>query len=204
MRDHNSRESEQPTENNLSRGSHIPQESDDPDYLEQRSPVYRALVVTERIAACLLLCTTLGLVVLQVVTRYIFDVPLTWSEELARFALVWLTFVAAGFVMARRIHISVDLLASKLSRKGQVALDTLALIIVAIASGAMTWFGVGFAADAAGRAAPASGLPMSVLYSSAVVGFGLICGHSIIHTILNIKHPELVPDAMENIERESA
>ncbi len=204
MRDSDGAEPDRPSENNLSTGDHVPQESDEPDFLEQRSSIYRGLVVTERIAACALLCTTLGLVVLQVVTRYVFDFPLTWTEELARFALVWLTFVAAGFVMARRIHISVDLVASKLGRRGQVILDTLALIIVILASGAMTWFGFGFVADSAGRAAPASGLPLSVLYGSAVVGFGLICGHSIIHTVLNITHPELVPDAMENIERESA
>lgn len=192
------------SENNIATGSRVPQESDEPDFLEQRSSFYRGFVVTERIAACVLLVTTLGLVVLQVVTRYVFDTPLTWTEELARFALVWLTFVAAGFVMARRLHIAVDLLASKLSRAGGVVLDTFALIVVVVVSGTVAWFGVGFTENAAGRDAPASGLPMSVIYSAAVVGFGLIFIHALIHTFLNIRHPELVPDANENIEREAA
>ncbi|MFI7583522.1 TRAP transporter small permease [Kocuria sp. M1N1S27] len=191
-------------ENNVSTGLHVPQEPDEPDYLEQRSTVYRALVVTERAAACALLVGTLGLIVLQVVSRYVFSAPFTWTEELARFALLWLTFVSAGFVMARRIHIAVDLVASKLGRTGGIVLDTFALLTVVVTSGIMAWAGAGFAAGASRLAAPATGLPMSLVYSAAVVGFGLICLHALLHVYLNVRHPELVPDAMENVEREAA
>ena len=99
-------------ENNLATGLRVPQEPDDPDFPEQRNGLYRYLVVTERIAACTFLVGTLGLIILQVVSRYIFNSPFTWTEELARFALLWFTFVSAEFVMARRIHIAVDIVAS--------------------------------------------------------------------------------------------
>lgn len=197
------RTSAPPNENNIAEGSHVPQEPDDPDYLEQRSRVYRALVIAERLAACALLVGMLGLVILQVVSRYVFDTPLTWTEELARFTLLWLAFVSAGFVMARRIHIAVDLVASRLSRRGAVVMDTFALLTVVGASGVMVWAGVGFAADSARLAAPATSIPMSVVYSAAVVGFGLILLHALLHAYLDIRHPELVPDAMENLEREA-
>lgn len=191
-------------ENNIATGLHVPQEPDEPDYLEQRSRVYRVLVVSERVAACAFLVGTLGLVVLQVISRYIFNTPFAWTEELARFALLWLTFVSAGFVMARRIHIAVDLLVSKLNRTGALVVDTCALIAVVVTSGIMAWAGAGFAAGASRLAAPATSLPMSLVYSAAVVGFGLICLHAVLHVYLNIRHPELVPEAMENLEREAA
>ena len=190
-------------ENNVATGLHVPQEPDEPDYLEQRSTLYRGLVVAERVASCSFLVATLGLIVLQVVSRYIFSTPFTWTEELARFALLWFAFVSAGFVMARRIHIAVDLVASKLSRRGAIVMDTFALVTVVAASGVMAWAGAGFAAGAARLAAPATSLPMSVVYASAVVGFGLICLHAVLHVYLNIRHPELVPEAMENLEREA-
>lgn len=191
------------SENNIATGYTVPQEPDDPDYLEQRSPLYRALVHVERVSSCAFLAAMLGLIILQVVSRYIFSSPLTWTEELARFALLWFAFVAAGFVMARRIHIAVDLLASKLGRRGAIALDTFALTAVVATSGALAWTGAGYAAGAARLAAPATSLPMSVVYASAVVGFALICLHALFHIYLNIRHPELVPDAMENLEREA-
>lgn len=191
-------------ENNISTGPNVPPESDEPDYLEQRSTVYRVVVVAERVAACALLVATLGLIVLQVVSRYVFNAPFVWTEELARFALLWLTFVAAGFVMARRIHIAVDLVASKLSRTGGIVLDTFAMLVVITVSAMMAWSGALFAADAASQAAPATSLPMSVVYSSAVVGFAMILVHAVLHVYLNIRHPEVVPNAMDNVEREAA
>lgn len=182
---------------------HVPQEPDEPDFPEQKNIVYRILVVTERIAACTFLVALLALIILQVVSRYVFNAPFTWTEELARFALLWFTFVSAGFVMARRIHIAVDLVASKLGRRGTIVMDTFALITVVGVSGVMMWAGAEFAAGAARLQAPATSLPMSVVYSSAVVGFGLIFLHGLVHLYLNIRHPELIPDAMENLEREA-
>lgn len=190
-------------ENNLSTGAHVPQEPDEPDYAEQRSRLYRGLVNVERVASCGLLVATLGLIVLQVVSRYVFNTPFSWTEELARFALLWFTFVSAGFVMARRIHIAVDLLASKLGRVGTIVLDTFAMTAVVVTAAVMAVAGAQFAAGANRLLAPATSLPMSVVYSAAVTGFALIFLHAALHIYLNIRHPEVVPDAMENLEREA-
>jgi TRAP-type C4-dicarboxylate transport system permease small subunit len=190
-------------ENNLSTGAHVPHEPDEPDFAEQRSRLYRGLVNVERVASCSLLVATLGLIVLQVVSRYVFNTPFSWTEELARFALLWFTFVSAGFVMARRIHIAVDLLASKLGRVGTIVLDTFAMTAVVVTAAVMAVAGAEFAAGANRLLAPATSLPMSVVYSAAVTGFALIFLHAALHIYLNIRHPEVVPDAMENLEREA-
>ncbi len=63
--------------------------------------------------------------------------------------------------------------------------------------------GAQFAAGANRLLAPATSLPMSVVYSAAVTGFALIFLHAALHIYLNIRHPEVVPDAMENLEREA-
>lgn len=191
------------SENNIAAGDHVPHEPDDPDFAEKRSRFYRGLVNVERVAACALLVATLALIVLQVVSRYVFSSPFSWTEELARFALLWFTFVSAGFVMARRIHIAVDLLASKLGRIGTIILDTFALIAVVVTAGVMAVAGAEFAVGANRLLAPATSLPMSVVYSAAVTGFVLIFLHAALHIYLNIRHPEVVPDAMENLEREA-
>ncbi|THJ66791.1 TRAP transporter small permease [Arthrobacter echini] len=190
-------------ENNIAAGYTIPQEPDEPDFPEQRSRLYRFAINVERAATCALLVGTLGLIILQVVSRYVFSTPFSWTEELARFALIWFTFVSAGFVMARRIHIAVDLLASKLGRTGGIVLDTFALVVVAAVAGLMAFAGARFAAGADRLLAPATSLPMSVVYSAAVVGFGLIFLHALLHIYLNIRHPEVVPNAMDNLEREA-
>jgi TRAP-type C4-dicarboxylate transport system permease small subunit len=50
------------------------------------------------------------LVIAQVVLRYVFNDPLTWSEELARFCFIYLAFVGIGAAYGRRRHMFVDAL----------------------------------------------------------------------------------------------
>ncbi len=44
---------------------------------------------------------------LQIVFRYVFNAPLGWSEEIARFSFVWVSFFGASALMRVREHINV-------------------------------------------------------------------------------------------------
>ena len=106
---------------------------DDPterDPIETRSGFYHGLVVTERVVAVALFAALFLTVLLQVFTRYVLGTPLTWTEEIARYLLIWTTFVAAAYVSARRLHISVDLLVSKLGERGALVVDVFAGAVV--------------------------------------------------------------------------
>lgn len=180
-----------------------PEHPDEPDFLESKSTALRALVNAERILSSSLLVATFALVLAQVISRYVFSSPFTWTEELARFALVWLTFVSAGFVMARRLHVTVDLLAAKLNKRGALIMDSFAMLVVLVVSATMAIAGTEFAQGASQLDAPASQLPMSVVYAAAVIGFALIFLHGTLHTYVNFRHPGQVPGAMENLEKEA-
>ena len=52
----------------------------------------------------------LVLVVLQVVMRYVFNSPLVWSEELAVYIMVWMTFIGSVICMRDKEHIEVTVL----------------------------------------------------------------------------------------------
>ncbi len=47
------------------------------------------------------------IVFLQVVFRYLLDAPLGWSEELARFLFVWVSFLGAANLVRLGQHVSV-------------------------------------------------------------------------------------------------
>lgn len=160
---------------------------DQPDALERSSVLVRVLVNAERIISVSALLLTLGLVITQVVSRYVFHSPFTWTEEIARFALVWLAFVGAGFVMARRLHIVVDLLVDKLNITGKRIVNGFAILVVLTASVLMTWAGADLAVRTAALKSPAAGLPMPVLYSAVAVGFALIFIHGVLNTVSDIR-----------------
>ena len=50
----------------------------------------------------------------QVLARYLFNASLSWSEEMARFAFVWLSFMGAAILVRRDEHIRVTMLADML------------------------------------------------------------------------------------------
>lgn len=161
---------------------------DVPDALERSSRVVHVLVMAERILASTALLGTLVFVLLQVFSRYVLSTPLSWTEEVARFTLVWLAFVGAGFVMARRGHITVDLLVDLLPRAGKRVVNGFAVLVVLIASAVMTWAGYQLAMMTAGLKSPAAGLPMTALYSAVVVGFLLIFIHGVLNTVFDLRH----------------
>lgn len=60
---------------------------------------------------------------LQVVSRYVFNKPLSWSEELSRYLLVWLTFLGSWEAFRRREHIAADLITRSLSEEQRCLVD---------------------------------------------------------------------------------
>jgi TRAP-type C4-dicarboxylate transport system permease small subunit len=59
------------------------------------------------------------LVAVQVFYRYVLNSSLFWSEELARYMLVWLSFFGATVAYYRNLHPGVDTITSRLSAAKQ-------------------------------------------------------------------------------------
>src|SRR3954468_9301080 len=50
------------------------------------------------------------IVFLQFFTRYILNDSLAWTEEIARYGLMWLAFIGGAVVTRKKTHIAVELL----------------------------------------------------------------------------------------------
>ncbi len=55
-------------------------------------------------------------VLLQVFSRYILNTSYSFTEEFARFALIWLSILGAALLNAKREHLSMDFLYQKFSK----------------------------------------------------------------------------------------
>ncbi len=51
----------------------------------------------------------------QVFTRFILRDPSSWTEELARYLMIWVGLIGAAYAAGRRMHLSVDLLPGALT-----------------------------------------------------------------------------------------
>jgi len=55
-----------------------------------------------------LFAATIVVVLLQVVSRYLLDNSLTWTEELSRYLFAWIIFLGAALGLRDQSHIKVD------------------------------------------------------------------------------------------------
>ena len=77
-------------------------------------------------------------VALDVVMRYVFSSPLTGVKQFAEYALVWLCFLSAGWVLIQRKHVAITYLehslfmSSKVREKGfSIFIDSMCLLYTA-------------------------------------------------------------------------
>src|SRR3954447_1871276 len=52
------------------------------------------------------------IVFLQFFTRYILNDSLSWTEEIARYGLMWLAFIGGAVVTRKKAHIAVELVSN--------------------------------------------------------------------------------------------
>ena len=79
-------------------------------------------------------------VLFQVFSRYLLGTSFTWTEEFARFSLIWLTILGAAYLNGKKEHLSMDFLYQKFSetnkRKASIMIEILiflfALIVMVI------------------------------------------------------------------------
>lgn len=61
------------------------------------------------------------LVVAQVFMRYVVGTSLTWSEELARFALVWFVWIAGSYAVRYQRHVKFNVLVNAIGNRSPLA-----------------------------------------------------------------------------------
>lgn len=79
------------------------------------------------------------LATMQVLFRYVLQYPLPWTEELARFTLVWVTFLGAASVTRRKLHLAVDFFVTKLPARASRAISFFFYILILIFLGIALW-----------------------------------------------------------------
>lgn len=85
---------------------------------------------------CAVLISVFTLVLLaNVISRYLFDAPLFFAEELALLLLVWMGYLAVSYSIYRSDQIGMGLLVDKLSEKSKQRVAIVVdLILIAISS----------------------------------------------------------------------
>jgi len=77
---------------------------------------------------------------MQVVSRYVFGHSFFWAEELARYAMVWLTFLGAALAILEREHINIDFFIKQLPKALYPYANVLINLILVIFVAALMYY----------------------------------------------------------------
>lgn len=149
----------------------------------------------ERILITASLCAISLILILQVFMRYFLRAPFVWSEELARYLLVWTAMLGVSLAVREGRHIKVDLLPTIMGPRAGRVFDFCAHFGVLIFCMLMIWFGVPLIERLAkiGQLSPALDIPMWMIYLSVPVGFGMAGIRALQAMYLDIVHPRDEP-----------
>jgi len=112
-----------------------------------------------------------AIVFLQFFTRYILNDSLAWTEEIARYGLMWLAFIGGAVVTRRKTHIAVELLGN-LMKPGPLRRTLFAAVDVTTLGfiGLLTWFAISIVDRMQFQRMTVFDVPMSTVYAGVALG----------------------------------
>ena len=136
----------------------------------------RAIETGLRIAAALCLAGMFALVVMQVALRYTGGGIPVFTEEVARYAMIWMALLASAVAVREGSHIRIDLLpvtlhflARPLGRLLDFALDVIALGVFVV----LFWQGLDMVQFAAAQRSEGLRISLAWPYAAVPIAFAL-------------------------------
>jgi len=118
----------------------------------------------------------------QVISRYVFASPSSWTEEVARFLMIWIGLLGAAYAFRTRAHLGLDLLPKKLTGRSAETLRLFTLVVVVLFSVTVLIIGGGKLVALTWELRQYSavlGLPIAFVYSVIPTAGLLICLYAI-------------------------
>ena len=150
----------------------------------------RASDIIDRVTQMVLLIVLSAMAVavfLQVIFRYVLNLPLFWTEEFARYCLVWSSLLGAAVAMKRGQHIAVSFFVERYPASIRRLLSSVALLSVAAILAVITWGGIHLVMVTRAQISPALRLSMSIPYLAVPIGSAIM----LFHAIVSILYPPI-------------
>lgn len=103
------------------------------------------LLAACRLATILLLAVIAVVIAVSVVWRYGLNSALSWSEEITKYAMIWLAFIGSPLALPAGGHVGVDVLPNALPARARHALVGSVMLVVVGLMAAFVHYGTRFA-----------------------------------------------------------
>jgi len=113
----------------------------------------------------------------NVMLRYLTDASIVWSEEVARYLMIWLTFLGVGPVLRLGGHIPIDSLQEALPPGAARILRAVVVGLIALLCCAVVWYGWMLVQRTTAQTTPVTEVSFSIVSAAVPTGFALALWH---------------------------
>lgn len=131
----------------------------------------------------------------QVWYRFVLNDPLAWSEELARYLFVWISFIGSAVGVKMNVHLGIDLIEKVMTPIGHKILTAIVNLLIQIFLLIVIFWGIKILNVVRFQTSASMGIPMTYPYLAVPVGASLMLLNSLRSTfniIFNNKPKEEV------------
>lgn len=161
------------------------------------SMTFHGLEILLEVLASILLAIFCIAVIAQVITRFVFNAPLAWTEEISRYSFVYMLFTGCTVGVRRMSHYSFNAFAKVKSAMVKKLVSILALVLQVGFFGFLLYTSIRFIPQMHARLSPVLRIRMSIPYSAIIVfsAVGLI--FTMEHVVRSMIGKELVMEKEE-------
>ena len=113
-------------------------------------------------------------IIFSVISRYFFNSSLVWTEELARFTLIWAVMFGGVAAMSYGEHVSITIVVEKLPNYLSKIVNFVRHIIIIAVLIFMTYMGFEYTSNAWRFTTLAMGIPKAIPLMAIPIGMGLM------------------------------
>jgi TRAP-type transport system small permease protein len=128
-----------------------------------------------------------AVVFLQVVFRYVLQQPLFWSEELPRYLLIWMSFLAAAREQKDEAHINIGLCLTPLPVAAQRWIRLFTNLVILAFLAILVYSGTLVINITAYHRSTALQIPMAAVYAALPVGAMLMMLYLVLQIAQDVK-----------------
>ena len=130
----------------------------------------------------------------QVISRYIFGSPFTWTEELGRYTFIWMSVLGMAVGVKTLGHIALDLLLKSMSGITEKILQYIIHIFIAGFGVLFTLSGIKMMGIGSGQNSPSLSLPMEFVYMVIPIS-GVLIVYFVIGNIIQDSKGKEMPNS---------
>jgi TRAP-type C4-dicarboxylate transport system permease small subunit len=112
--------------------------------------------------------STVLVIAMQIISRYVFNNSLHWTEEFSRYAYVWIIFLGAAIAVKEGTHVRIDILLQKLGIKAKRKMDILLSGLMFLTFSYFLYYGVLFVIGTNNSYSSALKIPINIYVYAAL------------------------------------